>query len=117
MLGLQLIFLQGAIQPIIVIKFRSLTLNKFMNKYTSFLFPSRYTIQTISLVNPTHETLKLQVRSSNPFNFVLETHKPPVSIFRKSSILLLSEHFPIMILRHCGILAFQLLIRFQMSKI
>ncbi|XP_028379248.1 cilia- and flagella-associated protein 47 [Phyllostomus discolor] len=40
----------------------------------------KYTIQTISLVNPTHETLKLQVRSSNPFNFILEAHKPPLII-------------------------------------
>ncbi|KAM5291042.1 cilia- and flagella-associated protein 47 [Glossophaga mutica] len=40
----------------------------------------KYIIQTISLVNPTHETLKLQVRSSNPFNFVLENHRPPLII-------------------------------------
>lgn len=88
-----------------------------MNKVTSFVFLSRFIIQNFPLVNPTHETLELQVRNSNPDNFVLDSHKLPVSISRKPNILSLPEHFPIPVLGHCGILAFQLLMRFQMSKI
>ncbi|XP_036923682.1 cilia- and flagella-associated protein 47 [Sturnira hondurensis] len=40
----------------------------------------KYIIQTISLINPTHETLKLQAKSNNPFNFPLEPHKSPLII-------------------------------------
>lgn len=88
-----------------------------MNKVTSFVFLSRFTIQNFPLINPTHETLELQVRNSNPDHFVLDSQKLQVSIFRKPSILSLPEHLPILVLGYCGILAFQLLMRFQMSKI
>ncbi|XP_054422311.1 cilia- and flagella-associated protein 47 [Pteronotus mesoamericanus] len=40
----------------------------------------KYVIQTISLANPTHETLTLQVESSNPDNFILDSHEPPLTI-------------------------------------
>lgn len=94
--------------PLIVIKFIKLSLNKF----TGFVFPPRCMAQMISLVNPTHETLELQATNSNPENFVLDVHRSVVSIFGKPSYLPLLEHFPILSLGHHGILAFDLFIRF-----
>lgn len=60
--------------------------------FTSFVFSSRYFTQMIPLVNPTHETLELQVKNSNPDNFVLDTNKSSVSIFRKPHNLSLIKH-------------------------
>lgn len=51
--------------------------------FTTFDFPPRKIIQTLPLYNPTHETLELRIRNSNPINFVIELNrKLPVSTFR-----------------------------------
>lgn len=80
----------------------------FMNKFTSFVFPSRVVTEMISLDNPTHETLELHATNSNTENFVLEIKRIPVSIFRKLSNLPLLEHFAVLILAHHGALAIEL---------
>ncbi|XP_036083014.1 cilia- and flagella-associated protein 47 isoform X3 [Rousettus aegyptiacus] len=40
----------------------------------------KYFTQMIPLVNPTHETLELQVKNSNPDNFVLDTNKSSLNL-------------------------------------
>ena len=82
----------------------------FMNKFTSFVFPSRVATERISLENPTHETLELHATNSNTENFVLEIKRLPVSIFRKLSNVRLLEHFAVLIFAYHGALA----IEFQM---
>lgn len=59
--------------------------DKFVNtsKFATFDFPPRKIIQTLPLYNPTHETLELKMRNSNPENFVMDINKKtPVSTFR-----------------------------------
>ncbi|XP_054576921.1 cilia- and flagella-associated protein 47 [Eptesicus fuscus] len=45
----------------------------------------KFIIQNFPLVNPTHETLELQVRNSNPDNFLLDSHKLPLIILPRST--------------------------------
>lgn len=111
---LKYIFFGHAVQPMAVLRFIELSLYKLMNKFTHFIFLSRYVTQIIPLINPTHETLELQATNSNPENFVLDVNRSSVSTFGKPSNLPLLERFSILILRHHGVLSFVLLIRFQM---
>lgn len=68
--------------------FMKLSLNEFINikKFTTTVFfPPRKIIQTLPLYNPTNETLELNVRNSNPENFVIDLNKKlPVSTLRNS---------------------------------
>uniref|UniRef100_A0A8C9DPY6 Cilia and flagella associated protein 47 n=1 Tax=Prolemur simus TaxID=1328070 RepID=A0A8C9DPY6_PROSS len=52
----------------------------------------KYVTQTIPLVNPTHETLELEVTNSNPENFILDVN-PSQLIITPHSTIELSVHF------------------------